>query len=229
LFHYYLNFNSLKSASKIISVSNFSSIEIKKHFFLKEKPFVIYNGVNLKKFFPLNKKGNFILFVGRLSERKGIFTFLKTAKKIDFDFAIVGTGELEKKVKKFIKKHNLSSKVKFLGFLEGKNLVRALQESLFIVLPSLYEGFPLVALEAFACGKTVIASNTGGIPEIVLNNKTGLLFKPGNHEHCIEKVKLLLENDSLRKKLEKNAFKMVQNFSWKNCAEKHLSLYKTLI
>ena len=99
-----------------------------------------------------------------------------------------------------------------------------------VVLPSLSENFPVVALEAMSSGKPVIASRVGGIPELVSNNKNGILVSPGNVEQMVEALLRLLENPSLRNRMGDMGRKIVEEkFDWKKIGQLYLTEFEKLV
>ncbi|RMG38392.1 MAG: glycosyltransferase, partial [Methanobacteriota archaeon] len=126
------------------------------------------------------------LFVGRVSQEKGVITLLSAWKEIDYPLRIVGSGPLfEELSSNSVQLHTVS----WLGLKEKAGVIDEMQKALFLVLPSVwYEGFPMVIVEAFACGLPVICSRLGGMAEIVEDGKTGIHFKPGNPKDLREKV-----------------------------------------
>jgi glycosyltransferase involved in cell wall biosynthesis len=124
------------------------------------------------------------IFIGRLSEEKGLHVLAEAARKLpDVPIKIVGKGPLEEEVKvAFPQTH--------VGFKTPQEVAHLLGEARFLVAPSTcYETFGLVAIEAFACGTPVIASRHGGLGEIVQDGSTGLLFTPGDADDLAEKIK----------------------------------------
>lgn len=134
--------------------------------------------------------GDYILYLGRLSESKGVATLLRAmsqAKKVDLKIA--GNGPSEDNLRKLAAEKKMDN-VEFLGFLTGGDLQRAIAGASLIVVPSeSYETFGLSALEAFAVGKPVIASRLGALPEIVREGENGYLFKAGNVADLAAKIK----------------------------------------
>jgi glycosyltransferase involved in cell wall biosynthesis len=101
--------------------------------------------------------------------------------------------------------------VTFEGYKSGEELKNLFKNSAFVVFPSeWYENAPITILESFAYGKPVIGSNIGGIPEIVIDEKMGLLFEPGNDKELREKIAYLLTNPSLVIQMGKRARKKVE-------------------
>lgn len=123
---------------------------------------------------------NFVLFVGRLSEEKGISCMLEAwrALRPKSRLVIVGDGPLSSEVKEAM---NLDQSIRWLGFRSRPEILKLMGEAIALVFPSLwYEAFPLVLAEAFASGLPVIGSNLGSTAEIVSHRRTGLLFTPGS-------------------------------------------------
>ncbi|HBP00467.1 MAG: group 1 glycosyl transferase [Candidatus Uhrbacteria bacterium GW2011_GWF2_41_16] len=157
-------------------------------------------GIDAEKISPRFDDDGYILFVGRLVEEKGIWTLLRAAKEMpDISFKIVGTGPEEKKL--HLAGDRLSN-VEFLGFRNKDEIWDLYRGARCVVVPSLwYEVFGLVALEAMAVGKPVVASHIGGLPEIVSDRTTGLLFPPGNTHALVETLRRLVDYPSFAHEL----------------------------
>ncbi len=137
------------------------------------------------------KEGKYIAFVGRISSEKGIDIVLKAAKMLpDIPFKIAGKYETNGR---FLK--NIPENVQFLGQLSGEPLVGFYENAKIIVIPSKwYEGLPVVAIEAMLKSKPIVCSRIGGLPEVVEDGVTGLLFDPDNVNDFSEKVNALWNN-----------------------------------
>ena len=181
--------------------------------------FHLPNFIDCRQFSPLFEtvESNIVYF-GRLSKEKGLHTLLDALKGLKLMCRIYGDGPLKKELEKRIREEALSN-VSLMGHIPLKKLKRAVRESVFAVVPSeWYENNPFSILEAFACGKPVIGSKIGGIPEMVLDSETGFLFDCGKARSLQEKMNLLAEENSHRFKMGKNARRFVEeNFS----PEKH--------
>jgi glycosyltransferase involved in cell wall biosynthesis len=141
------------------------------------------------------------IFVGRFSTEKGISVLLKASDGIRGSIVLCGTGPCLEKVLKAAR-NNVSVK----GHIPKNELYALIHESLFLVVPSIwYEGYPMAILEAFSQGVPCVASNIGGIPEIVEDGKTGLLFEPGNADDLRDKMNMLFGNKRLCEQLGRNA------------------------
>lgn len=131
----------------------------------------------------LNRKRSNILYLGVFGARKGIYDLIKVFAEINeqmkgIKLICAGNGEIEQ-VNQIIKELNLSNKAINLGWISGEQKLNVLNESAIFVLPSYNEGLPMAIIEAMSCSMAVVATNVGGIPEIV-DKKTGILVNPGN-------------------------------------------------
>lgn len=175
-----------------------------------EKLVHIPHFVNAENFEPDYAVGNYVLFVGRLSREKGILTLLKAVKGLDVPLRIVGEGPMKAEYETYVQENKIND-VSFEGYKSGENLRDFYKNAAFIVVSSeWYEVAGKVILEAFACGKPVIAAEIGGIPELVTNHETSLLFKPGEYQELREKIDYLLSNPSIITQMGKNARKKIE-------------------
>ena len=159
--------------------------------------------------------GDYFLFVGRLSAEKGIPTLLRAAAKLkDIPFRLVGTGPEESRLFSLAKELGAAN-VEFRGFRDGAALAAEYRGARAVVVPSVwYEVFGLVALEAAAYGKPVVASRIGGLPEVVREGETGYLFPVGDADALAERLQKLWNNPDLSSKLGQKARQIVeQDFS----------------
>jgi glycosyltransferase involved in cell wall biosynthesis len=138
--------------------------------------------------------GSYALFVGRLDAQKGVKTLLDGWRKVgkDVPLVIAGTGALRDDVRAAT---DSMPGVKYLGLVPSDELYETIKGARFLVLPSLsYENFPVTAVEAYACGVPVVASELGAMKEIVIHGRTGLLFRPGDAEDLAAKVTFAWNN-----------------------------------
>jgi glycosyltransferase involved in cell wall biosynthesis len=232
----------LKNTDAFIAVSNYTKNLVPK----LENISLIYNGINLQKFMNFDKKQrienpfNFldniklpkILFVGRLLSMKGLDTYIKSIKQVlkkkKAYFIFAGQGNI-KKWKKLMT--NIPEKYyKFLGYVEYEKIHYLYNKSDIFVLPSLTESFPLTVMEAMASKLPIIATNVGGIPELIENNKNGFLVEPLDYKNLSDKIIKLIENKKLKNKFIKSSLNSIKNkFTAKKKAEKTYKLYKKII
>ncbi len=156
-----------------------------------------------------------------LTKEKGLDVFIESLsglKNKNFVVLIAGQGALEMQLKAKVKEFRLQDKVKFLGFLtQPEKLIAALDV---FVMPSLQEGLGTAALEAQACGVTVVTSDAGGLKEVVKNKETGLVAAAGNSQALSSQLNLAMSDESLRKLMIEKAKAQIENkFSLTNMVE----------
>jgi glycosyltransferase involved in cell wall biosynthesis len=188
----------------------------------------VYNGINLdlfysedkselrKKFIKNNENDVFLIgIIGRLIKRKGHSYLIKTIHKLILDgisnikVLVVGEGEYLDNLVKLRNRLNLKNHIKFLGF---KKNVRDFYNILdLLCVPSDFEGFGYVIIEAMACQTLVLSSDIPGPNEIISHGINGLLFKKGDINDLAEKIKLVMTNSFNIEKIKKFALKRVEN------------------
>jgi len=209
----------------------------------EDKIEVIPFGIDIKKFELLphikerkeeiRKKYGFpiILFVGNLLPYKGLKYLILCNERYYGKLLIVGDGSQRDELIKIVHKNNLMEKVYFLGKKSYAELVSFYHASDIFVLPSLYESFGNVQLEAMACGKPVINTNIPtAVPEVSVHGETGLTVPPADSSALTEAIKRLLDNNEERIEYGMRARQRVENFySIEAISEKILSLYGKLL
>ena len=166
--------------------------------------------------------GGYVVYVGRLSEEKGVRTLLTAWKLVaGIPLKIMGDGPLRKELELRDMRDHIS--VEFLGFCDRPTIVDIVGRATFQIIPSeWYEGFPMVVVEAYACGTPVVASRIGSLDEIVEEGATGLKFEPGNPRDLSDKVSALWADRALQTMLRRTAR---ESFEMKFSGEKK---YETL-
>lgn len=191
------------------------------------KPVYIPNGVDFKRFDKVNiKKSDFfkILFVGRLHPQKGLKYLIKAINLIkndivkDTKIVIIGDGEDKNKLIQKINYLKLEKFFIFKGKMFGDDLVKEYKSSHLFILPSLYEGFPLTILEAWASKLPILATSVGELPYIVKENYNGWLVEPGNSYKLAKKLKYILELPPKRlDQIGKNGYNVIKKeYCWDN-------------
>ncbi len=237
-----------KNAKYIFAISKFVKKEVISLYSKekeKEKVIVLSNGYNKKVFRLLNlnrskilkkydlkipKNAKIISFAGKISRTKGIDILLKAnrliQKKANVHFIILGSGNIEKTLKKNEKHLCSFENVHFLGHRPPKTLAEIHNISNFSVLPSRSEGFGIACLEAMACGLPVIVTNTGGLEEYAV----GKIVKVNNHRALSKAILKLVELSSDDYKiLSKEALDKAKEFSWPRITKKRLKYYEKVI
>lgn len=155
---------------------------------------------------PVYQHQQYALFIGRISPEKGIESLIDAFRDLHFKLKIVGTGE-KHYVNTLKERASDNSLIEFCGFADGLEKQTLLSQASFVVIPSIwYEAFGLVALEAYACGKAVIASNIGGLSTIVKDGETGFLFETLNVLALKNTLRTIIDND-LFVELGRNGYK----------------------
>ncbi len=195
------------------------------------KSSVTYNGVNLEDYEPkmdcsevLSKYGDFVFSNGRLVEQKGFKYLLEAAKNIDSQLVILGRGPQKEKLMK-----KAPSNVSFITDRVSEETLACLYGACkTFVLPSLYEPFGMVFVEAMAMKTPVIGTNVGGVPEIITKD-SGVLIPPRDPKAISETVNDLLSFPDKSKRLGRHGRKRVeQNFTWDHTAAKYEKIYSSL-
>ena len=197
-FKYYKKNKIYKKIDCIISPSEFIKQQL-----IKGK--ISYNRIEVLHNFVMDssinnyKDDGYALFFGRLSIEKGVINLVKAMKKIPNGILMIaGDGPEKENIEKYIIDNRLESKIKMLGYLKQSEIKQYISHAKFVVLPSIwYENCPYSILETMEIGKPIVGSNIGGIPELIENNKNGLLYKYDNIEELAKKMRLLFENQEI--------------------------------
>ena len=210
---------------------------------------VVPCGVNLGLFQPIAKKDarqqlglrdddRILLFVGRVEPLKGIDILLGAAAQVESEsdcfVLVVGgddstrDGEMEH-LRDLASQLGIAERVSFMGAVDHERLPLFYNAADVCVVPSFYESFGLVALEAMACGTPVVASRVGGLSVAVRDSETGYLIPWRCPEPFAERLELLLGNEELRHRFGQAAREEVERFCWANVAEAVLGLYAEVI
>lgn len=183
----------------------------------------------------ISEKENYFLYLGRLSEEKGVLTLVKAFHMADienFRLVIAGTGPEYEKLKNYIEENRLENKIELTGFITGEKLDSMRKNAYAVVLPSeCFENGPYALMEPMSAGKPVIGADMGGIPEMAIPDKTGWIFESGNAEDLASVLKKATEiSDEEYNFLAKNACEISEERY--NCA-KHINelekVYRKLI
>lgn len=235
----------IKQATKI-TVPNEYEKNIFKELTDESKIEIISNGINLNSLIPSNNNfkekfnisHNFVLFVGRFSHSKGIDILLRAIHSIKnnselngIKFVIMGVDfGYQEEMYNLIDKLDIQKLIHVIRNPERSDVISAYQECEFLILPSRWELSPLVPLEGFAFKKTIISTDTDGIPYTVKNNINGLLFQPENFQELAKLILELILNPKKCNSLGLAGYEMVQNESnSKIMSEKTLNVYQKLI
>lgn len=190
---------------------------------------------NIKEFrkkYKLNNGKKNIVFVGRIAYEKGCNVLLEAFHKLNRDdckLIFYGDGNEREKLESEIKSLRLQDRCRVTGYLPNSEICLAIETADLIVMPSLHEEFGGLILEIASVGKAVIASNVGGIPTLIENGKTGLLFECGNTDELCERINDIIDkNDILQaygKALNDN---LIKTYSFSDNIDKIIDLYNRI-
>ena len=201
----------LKLVDFFIAPSKFLRDKMIEYGFCPDKVIHIPNFIEEKNIKSSSNNTSYIVYSGRLSYEKGVETLIEAVSLSNQGKVLIaGDGPLRSSLEKL--SHEVSpGKVKFLGHLNRERLQTVIKKAACIVIPSKwYENFPYSILEAFALGKPVIASRIGGIPEMVRDYETGLLFNPGDEKDLWSKIQWMLNHPKEREEMGKRARELVR-------------------
>ena len=240
----------LRDASKVIALSHVEADQYRSMGVPEEKIAIIPNGIDLSEYIELPPKGAFkkkfnipedkkvVLYLGRIHKIKGIDFLIrayahlvneKKCKNVVLVIAGPDDGYL-KEAQELTNRLGISKYVLFTGPLYGRDELEAYVDSEFYVLPSRYETFPITVLEAYVCGKPVIASNEGGLRDLVINGKTGLLIDVGNVDQLAKAILSLINNEVKVKEMGSMGRQLVKsNFSIEKVVGKLEKIYEEIV
>ena len=254
-----------ESADGIIAVSESMKEDVHELYHVPlEKIRVIHNGIDVNQYKPapnpsilasynINPEKPFILFVGRITRQKGIIHLVNAIKYLQPGIQIVlcagapDTEEIGKEITEKVKRSRAQTQNEIIWIPEivpKDQLVSLYTHASLFICPSIYEPFGIINLEAMACGTPVVASAIGGIPEVVVHGKTGLLvpfeptdlknFEPQDPERFAQDlasaINRLIDSPEMIEAMSKNCRQRVDKyFSWSSIAQQTIGFYQRLI
>ena len=208
----------------------------------EKKMCIIENGIDFTKFknndkyreetrkkYHIEKNDIVIGVVGRLTEQKDPMTMIKAFELVHKEnkntrLMYVGSGELEEKVKQYAKEKNILDQVIITGWV--KDVEQYIPAFDIAVLPSKWEGFGLVLIEYMACDKPIIATNVGGISDIIENYKNGMLISKENDKQLTNAVEEYFQDEKLIKNIINFNREYRKKYDITNVIESHIRLLK---
>jgi glycogen(starch) synthase len=235
-------------AWKVICCSDYMVSHVKWAFGLPDDKLVMVpNGVNtnvyeniqeqdckpFRRTFALPEE-KLVLFVGRLVYEKGAQVLInaipKILEKVNAKFVIVGSGYMKDQLSNIVRSMGLEHKVLFTGFADEETLLRLQNCADVSVVPSLFEPFGIVALEAMAAKSPVVVSDTGGLSEIVDHDSTGVKVYPNNPESLAWGITKILLDDNFRNYIRQNAYRKIQEkYDWDKIAQRTKQIYEGVL
>jgi len=237
--------NAVKKSDCIITVSEFSKLEILKYFKTEElKINIVHCGVSenfgVSKVVISNEivlPNSYLLYVGNVKPHKNLITLLKAYNELEksikekYKLVIMGKKEgfitNDRNVFDFIENHNLERYIYFTGHVKDEEVPFIYEKATLLVFPSLYEGFGLPLLEAMSCQIPVLSSDRASLPEV--GGEAALYFNPLDPVELKEKIVLLMNDEDLKSKMIEKGNKRVQIFNWEQSIQEHLRIFKNTI
>jgi hypothetical protein len=238
---------SLKKSAKIITISQYTKSDLTKFYGTKpEKIEVTYLGIepqfkvieNYAKIEEVKDKYNiskpYLLFVGVWRNHKNIqglvraFEEIKKEGQFDLQLVIAGQEDVHyPNIRRAINDSLFRADIITPDFVPDNELPALYNGAKLFVLPSFYEGFGLIGLEAMACGLPVVSSNLTSLPEIF--GPAALYFNPRDANQMAESIKRVLRDEKLQKELKKSGFEQIKKYSWDKTARETLEIYKQIL
>lgn len=245
-----INAFALRRFKHILTVTNAFKNMLIKRGFKSERLHVIYNGIDFNQrlnfctkpeFFermhiPYSPDKKYVGIAARLFAVKGVNVFLEAAKETvkkskDIDFIVVGDGELMPEYKKFVADNALSDRVFLAGQITDEDMMTSFYNAIDInMLTSYSESFPYALLEGARMHKATIATAVGGIPEMIENEKTGILVKSGDSAKISKEILRLCSDKTLIPKFGEAFYQKAKaDFSVEKMALTHKEIYNRII
>lgn len=228
--------NILKKAKKIITISNANKNYIQKKFNVNEDKIKVLRlganppqGLELKNYL---KRENKLVYIGRLEKVKGIDILLESLKEIkdelsksEYKIEIYGSGTLEKYARNFLIDNDMMDFVFLKGWISQEEIYEILNNSKGILLSSYSEGLPVILMQAASQGTPIIATDVGGVNEIVYENKNGFLCKNINSKDFSKSILDFLKNPKKEDFVEKNIKIYKEKFELNKNLEKKYNFF----
>ncbi|MBM3219570.1 MAG: glycogen synthase [Candidatus Rokubacteria bacterium] len=235
---------AVETADRVIGVSAKMREDIIEHFDVDaRKVVVLHNGIDPERYRRIEARDHlerlgvkqpYVLFVGRITDQKGIFHLLEASKKLPAGVQVVlcasapDTPEIEERLRKAVPQH---PNVLWISEMVSPDVVKQLySHAAVFCCPSVYEPFGIINLEAMACETPVVASATGGILEVVEDGTTGLLVPPARPDELAEALKRVLADKAMARAMGQAGRKRVEEkFSWASVAARTEEVYADAI
>jgi 1,4-alpha-glucan branching enzyme len=235
-------------AWKVICCSDYMVSHVRWAFGLPpDKMMMVPNGVNADVYAAIKKnelsqfrsrfalpEEKIVLFVGRMVHEKGVHVLVNAAprvlERVNAKIIIVGNGYMKEQLSATVKGMGIAQKVMFTGFVDDETLRRLQTCADVSVVPSLFEPFGIVALEAMAAKSPVVVSDTGGLAEIVTHDVDGVKVYPGNPDSLAWGITRVLTDETYANHLRNNAHKKIlEKYNWDRIAQQTMSAYKSVL
>ncbi|MBI4130389.1 glycosyltransferase [Candidatus Roizmanbacteria bacterium] len=215
----------------IITISESSRRDIVSLGWAKEENIEIVNpGIDVSNYKREEKTPHpCFVYLGRLKQYKNVHVAIGAFSRIlernpKARLVVAGDGESRDYLKNVAAKLNLNGTVQFTGRISEEKKVQLLSSAWVVLQPSSFEGWGITVLEANASGTPVIASNTKGLSDSVVNGRTGLLVPVGNEEEMARSMEYLIQQENYRRELSREAIEWSKKFSWEHASRKFMDI-----
>ena len=241
---------TMADSDRIVALTEVDRQQMLRHYGSQAPIAVIPGGVDLERFIPMPKSvarsalglpqtKKILLFVGRIQRLKGLEILLRAFARLgelDAELLIVGgrpgTSHESREISRLehlAAKLGVSGRTRFVGAVPHEQLPIYYSAADVSVMPSSYESFGLVAVESLACGTPAVATRVGGLTSIVRDGESGLLVPWRDAELFAERLRRVLLDDALHRRLSANARESVMQYGWGRIADAHLALYADVL
>lgn len=208
--------------SEFISISESTAGDLKA-IGIRNRVHVVHCGIPPKPKIPsIKRQNNLVAYVGRVKKYKSIDHFVQAVaeirKKRDIDAVIVGDGDAKGELTALVNKMKID--ISFSGFVSEVKKYEIYSNARVIVQPSVKEGWGLTAIEAQSCGTPVVCADSPGLREVVVDGKTGFLYRYGDISGFASRITELMDDDVKWGKFSKAALEWAGKFSWDRAADK---------
>ena len=217
-----------RSVADFIAPSHFLKDTVEAFGVPTEQVHHIPNFVFSERFSLAQDDGDYIVYIGRLSQEKGLSTLIGAMRHVpQAKLLIIGEGPMQPRLIQMIAVRGLP-KIFLTGYLTGQTLKQTLSRARFVVVPSeCYEVFPYSVLESLAIGKAVVGARIGGIPEQIEDTADGLLFPPGDEDALGNCLQRMWESPEQTRQMGLNGRqKVLRQFTPERYYQKLMALYK---
>lgn len=196
---------------------------------------VIYNGADLSRYQPSDEpKKPFMVWIGRIQKYKGPIDACQVLERLKDEFpalelVVVGDGPFLSKLEKYIAARGLQDRVRLTGFIAGEEKIKLLRQASLHLQSSYKEGWGLSVIEANACGCPVVANDTTGLCDSVIDGESGLLYDYCDVEDAATKVRRVLADPELAGRLSANGLRRAAEFSWERNTREILEYLQEII
>lgn len=215
----------LRSFDRVVCVSEFVRRDLEERGFSPQLLEAVPNGVEPPV--TAGDEGDFILFLGRLVKTKGLEYLLKAMVDIEARLVLAGGGPEEQRLRRLVRSNGLEEKVEMPGRVSEEEKHRLLSECRLFVFPSVWESYGIAAAEAMSYGKAVVATNVGGLPEVV--GDAGVLVPSRDDRALTKAVNGLLSDDALRRELGSRAKEKASGYTWERSAKEMERIYNEIL